>query len=341
MSLSLSFHRCHTAILGYVGSFSPTCFFGGPIRFHTFPTLCLANNLVHPFLHLHVSKMRIFQTVPLVQIVIFILSSRDGDAFRLELSVARFTHHEHRLVPSPSSSMSFFPNNKDNNNNKRRRHLFLSPSDYFGDPATIATSSSMMTIGEESSSPSSSSSTSNDNNVSPNPSVTTTTTTTTTTIDTNPGPIRGKVHRLMSLKEFFSCIDTAPMNSLVVIKFFGRSCPLCRKIQMRYKKMAYYYGSVAPIQFVEIEQRIYPQLCKVLGIDTYPHIQIYRNGQCVASHGTESDTAFEPIVKDTIERELLMTTDDWDAFLTAFAIPIGQMTMKLNQLRQQQEIKDS
>ena len=179
----------------------------------------------------------------------------------------------------------------------------LSPNDYFGDPATIAATRVI--------------------NAEP---------TTTVPANSESKNRNGKVQRLQSLAEFLDVIDSAPTYSLVVIKFFGNSCPLCRKIEMKYKKMAHYY-SPAPIQFAEIESKVHPELFRTLGIDTFPHIQIYRNGQCVASHGTERDTTFEPMVKDTIDRELCMTLDDWNAFLTVFATPIQASTDQLNRLR--------
>jgi len=142
-----------------------------------------------------------------------------------------------------------------------------------------------------------------------------------------------KVHTLKSVDTFLSFIDDAPKDSLVVIKYFGESCPLCRKIEMKYKKMARFYAK-APIRFGEVGRRgAHKELFPTLGVNVYPHIQIYRNGQCVAAHGTESDVTFEAVVHDTIQRELAMTSEDWESFLTAFAEPIGQATQKLEDVR--------
>lgn len=146
-------------------------------------------------------------------------------------------------------------------------------------------------------------------------------------------PLPPKVHTLKSTGAFLDFIEGAPEDSLVVIKYFGESCPLCKKIEMKYKKMARFYAE-APIRFGEVGRRgAHVDLFPTLGVKFYPHIQIYRNGQCVAAHGTESDKTFEPIVHDTIQRELTMTPADWDSFLTAFAEPIRQSTEKLSQVR--------
>mmetsp|Transcript_36510 Transcript_36510/g.105171 ORF Transcript_36510/g.105171 Transcript_36510/m.105171 type:complete len:225 (+) Transcript_36510:45-719(+) len=144
-----------------------------------------------------------------------------------------------------------------------------------------------------------------------------------------------RIQNLKSLEEFLNYIDSAPQDSLAVVKFYAKSCPLCKKIELKYKKMARFYQT-APIQFAEIEKTVHPDLFVTLGVETYPFIQIYRNGQCVAAHGTESDKMFEPIVNDTIQRELTMTAEDWNTFLTTFEIPIRASTEKLNSLRVRQ-----
>lgn len=144
-----------------------------------------------------------------------------------------------------------------------------------------------------------------------------------------------RIQNLKSLDEFLNYIDSAPQDSLAVVKFYAKSCPLCKKIELKYKKMARFYQT-APIQFAEMEKTAHPGLFVTLGVETYPYIQIYRNGQCVAAHGTESDKMFEPIVNDTIQRELTMSPEDWNAFLTTFAAPIRASTEKLNSLRVRQ-----
>ena len=140
------------------------------------------------------------------------------------------------------------------------------------------------------------------------------------------------VHRLQSLGDFLNYIDSAPRDSLSVVKFYANSCPMCKRIELKYKKMARVYQN-EPIQFAEIEKTAHSGLFPTLGVETYPYIQIYRNGQCVAAHGCESDKIFEPMVNDTIQRELQMTTDDWNSFLTAFAGPIQASSDKVDSLR--------
>lgn len=134
-----------------------------------------------------------------------------------------------------------------------------------------------------------------------------------------------KVQRLKSLDAFVELIDQAPKDTLVAVKFYGKSCPLCQRVALKYQKMARYY-SLADIQFAEIEKTVHPQLFDTLQITTFPYLQIYRNGQCIASHGTESATMFERIVHDTIQQFLSMSPTHWQSFLTNFQVPIDKAT---------------
>ena len=153
-----------------------------------------------------------------------------------------------------------------------------------------------------------------------------------TTASDPAAPSPQRILGLESLHEFLAYIDEAPKDSLSVVKFYAKTCPLCRKIDVKYKKMALFYQT-APIRFAQVDKRIHPELCNTLGVDRFPFIQIYRNGQCVASHGVDSDRQFGPLVHDTIQNELAMRNSDWDAFLTAFAEPIRQQTETLQRLR--------
>jgi thiol-disulfide isomerase/thioredoxin len=133
------------------------------------------------------------------------------------------------------------------------------------------------------------------------------------------------IQSLTSLDAFCDYVNDAPVDSLVAVKFYGKSCPLCKRVALKYKKIARFYAK-APIRFAEIEKTVHSQLFDTLEITTFPYLQIYRNGQCIASHGTESETMFERIVNDTIQNFLMMQSDHWESFLTSFAEPIGKAT---------------
>ena len=150
-----------------------------------------------------------------------------------------------------------------------------------------------------------------------------------------PPPSKISIDRFDSIGSFLTAIDTAPQDSLVVIKYYSTSCPLCKRVALKYKKLARFY-STAPIRFAEMPKNAETAtLFDTLkdDITTFPFLQIYRNGQCIASHGTQTASMFERIVNDSIYRFLTMPPDQWPQFLTAYQNNIQKVTDKINQLR--------
>jgi hypothetical protein len=96
--------------------------------------------------------------------------------------------------------------------------------------------------------------------------------------------------------------------------------------------MAKHYAT-APIQFSEIEKTVHPTLFDTLQITTFPYLQIYRNGRCIASHATVSESVFERIVSDTVQQFLGMSEPQWESFLTDFAEPIDNATRNYESMR--------
>jgi thioredoxin-like negative regulator of GroEL len=158
-------------------------------------------------------------------------------------------------------------------------------------------------------------------------------------VNTSTPPKKKIIQTLESLPDFLNYIDRAPRNSLAVVEFYGVNCPICKRVSLKYKKIAKTYSSSSQyggvVLFAEMEHPANKRIMDVLGIHKFPFLHVYRNGQCVAAHGTESSSTFEHIVTDTIQRELTMSEQDWDEFLAAFDRHIQQGTDKIDQLRQE------
>jgi Thioredoxin len=147
------------------------------------------------------------------------------------------------------------------------------------------------------------------------------------------------IQTLESVSNFLNYIDHAPRNSLAVVEFYGTNCPMCKRVSLKYKKIAKTYSPYG-VMFAEMANHHHAasqnkHIMDVLNIRKFPFLHVYRNGQCVAAHGTESSATFEAIVTDTIERELSMSEQDWDEFLSAFSRHIQQGTDQIHQLRQE------
>ena len=145
------------------------------------------------------------------------------------------------------------------------------------------------------------------------------------------------ISSLTSLDDYFNLIENTPKDSLVVVKYYAKVCPLCRRVAPKYKKMArMYQQQQQPIHFCEIEKSVCPTLFDTMQVTTFPFIQVFRNGLCIASHGTQSLSTFEPIVKDTVQHFLNMNQNEqhWNAFLTTFQEPIAKATSNLDTMKE-------
>lgn len=71
-----------------------------------------------------------------------------------------------------------------------------------------------------------------------------------------------------------------------------------------------------------------------MGVTRFPFIQIFRNGERVASFGTGPAHNFQKIVGDTMDELLYRTTqEDWEKKRRKFALELQQSKDQLKELR--------
>jgi len=84
-----------------------------------------------------------------------------------------------------------------------------------------------------------------------------------------------------------------------------------------------------------------PKLCSIVGVTRFPFIQIYRNGERVASFGTGPAHNFQKIVGDTIDQMLYHTSqEEWQVRRSAFASEIDKSVDNLKELRSLANMED-
>lgn len=96
-----------------------------------------------------------------------------------------------------------------------------------------------------------------------------------------------------------------------------------------------------PIKFISVETTANPKIIEKLGVKKFPFLQIYRNGECVASFGTGPAHNFQSIVGGTIEQKLSMSLEEWEAFQKEFKSEITNSRENLEFLRLESEIGNS
>jgi hypothetical protein len=156
------------------------------------------------------------------------------------------------------------------------------------------------------------------------------------------------IDQVQNNDEFLSFLSGHPSGSLCVIKFYSDTCPTCRRIVMKYKKIAYKYTKqynrpnegeqnekTTHVYFAEINssKTNKDDIATLLGIKEFPFIHIYRNEKCVASFGTGPAENFTRMLEYMLDHELAMSDDDWVWFENEFAQQIQVGTSKILELK--------
>jgi hypothetical protein len=87
------------------------------------------------------------------------------------------------------------------------------------------------------------------------------------------------------------------------------------------------------ICFANVEVTGNPKLCTTVGVSRFPFIQIYRNGERVASFGTGPAHNFQKIVGDTVDQLLHTSPEQWEDRRRTFASEINHSLENLKELR--------
>jgi len=128
--------------------------------------------------------------------------------------------------------------------------------------------------------------------------------------------------------------DSSSSSSMTLILFHANYCKICQRAAMQLNRAAKEYPSV---NIAKVEASIFPnpdsaEKLRSLGISKFPFVQIYRNGQCVASFSTGPTHMFMRKVRDTLD--LCLGRDDicWDNFVTEFTVDIQSNQLARNNL---------
>jgi len=148
--------------------------------------------------------------------------------------------------------------------------------------------------------------------------------------------MHGPVTAIRGSPQFLHMIETAPKDSLVVIKFHAKFCKVCARVILKFKKMANKLSNedtAVPVIFADVELTENSELCSILGIKKFPYLQIYRNTECIASFGTGPAHNFQRAVGGTIQDRLATTDSEWEKIRSDLAEPIADGKLQLRLLR--------
>jgi thiol-disulfide isomerase/thioredoxin len=153
------------------------------------------------------------------------------------------------------------------------------------------------------------------------------------------------IENIHSKDQFLSFLSKHPANSLCVVKFHSDTCPTCKRIVMKYIRIANKYTRRCDdmdsdegkrhgtqVFFSEINVSKNSDLASSLDIEEYPFIHIYRNLKCVASFGTGPPENFSKMLEYMLDHEIHMSDEDWIWFESSFEKQIQEGTDKILKL---------
>jgi len=150
----------------------------------------------------------------------------------------------------------------------------------------------------------------------------------------SPVTVATTIEELLNIMNGYSDTDSSS-SSMTLILFHANYCKICQRAVMQLTRAAKEYPSV---HIAKVEASIFPnpksatEKLKSLGVSKFPFVQIYRNGQCVASFSTGPTHMFMRRVRDTLD--LCLSRDDtcWNNFATEFSVDIQANRLARNNL---------
>jgi hypothetical protein len=108
-------------------------------------------------------------------------------------------------------------------------------------------------------------------------------------------------------------------DNLIVVKYYAVFCKVCQRTSIKYKQVAM-EKMQEPVEFYRLEaSRLDSDTLRSLGVTKFPFVQIFRQGDCVASFSTGASNLFAKRVRDTLDVCLDRSDDEWQAFQRDFS----------------------
>jgi thiol-disulfide isomerase/thioredoxin len=126
--------------------------------------------------------------------------------------------------------------------------------------------------------------------------------------------------------QFLEALSLLENNSrFIVVKYYATYCKICQRAAITYKKIATEQQQQQlphPVDFYGLDAgRLPGDTLRTLGVTKFPFVQIFFQGDCVASFSTGANPShlFGQRVQSTVDTCLTRTPDEWEAFRIDFA----------------------
>lgn len=145
----------------------------------------------------------------------------------------------------------------------------------------------------------------------------------------------GGIQTLASESQLLNAIDKSNEYTTVIM-FHSHFEPACLRAQHQYRRIA--DSPVAEgLGLKRIESsHLSDSVLQSLGIERYPHIQIYKDKKCVASFSVPQTYVFRSLVTNSLEEVKQRQPQDWEVFYQQFESEIRKNKDALDTIRREQ-----
>lgn len=145
----------------------------------------------------------------------------------------------------------------------------------------------------------------------------------------------GGIQTLASATQLLDAIDQSEERPTMVM-FHSHFEPACVRAQHQYRRIS---GSPVgdDMTLTRLESSVLSEsFLKSLGVERYPHIQIYKSRKCVASFSVPQTYVFRSLVTNSLEEVKQRQPEEWDTFYRKFENEIQEKQAALEFIRSEQ-----
>lgn len=147
----------------------------------------------------------------------------------------------------------------------------------------------------------------------------------------------GNIQTLASETQLLNAIDRTEGGPMAVVMFHSHFVPACSKSQHAYRRIAESSMGSDTLFFARIEVSVLSEVfLQALDIKKYPHIQIYKDGKCVASFSIPQIYVFRLKVRNAIDEAKRRQPNDWEIFHRQYADEIAKNHNAIKTIRSEQ-----
>lgn len=150
--------------------------------------------------------------------------------------------------------------------------------------------------------------------------------------------VTGGIRTLSSETQLVDVVDLSKQrNSIVIVMFHSHFVQACNRAQHLFRRMAESSSAKDGVVFARIEaSALSESSLRALEVERYPHVQMYKDGKCVASFSIPQTYAFKTIVWNSLDVVKRRQPNEWQTFYKEFAQDIERNQDAISGIRSQQ-----